>query len=77
MKYSKNFERDWKWYYDNKNIFTFSGSPKKEIKSDFKYSAKEAFYLFDTQGKLVGCIEPKLLQQIFKCKESINFQIKE
>lgn len=77
MKYSKNFERDWEWYFKYKDIFTFSGSPPKEIKQGDKYSAKEAFYLYDSQGKMVDCKEPILLQQIFKCKESINFQIKE
>lgn len=77
MKFSKNFERDWNWYFKYKDIFTFSGSPNKKIEIDLKYSAKEAFYLYDSQGKTVGCVEPKLLQKIFKCKESVNFQIKE
>lgn len=77
MKYSKNFERDWEWYYKYKDIFIFSGSLNKEVNLGFKYSAKECFYLYDTQGKTEDCLEPILLQQIFKCKESINFQIKE
>ena len=77
MKYSKNFERDYNWYLKYKNVFTFSGSPKKEIKQGNKYTAKEAFYLYDTQGKVVDTTEPELLKQIFKCKESINFQIKQ
>lgn len=77
MKFSKNFERDWQWYLENKDVFTFSGSPPKEIKKGNKYTAKEAFYLFDSQGKVVETTEPILLQQIFKCKESINFQVKE
>lgn len=83
MKYSKNFDRDWDWYNKYKDIFTFSGSPNtrhehyKKIKQGNKYTAKEAFYIYDTQGKTLGCAKPELLQQIFKCKESINFQIKE
>lgn len=77
MKYSKNFERDWTWYYKYKDIFTFSGSLPKEIQQGCKYCAKECFYLYDSRGKLEKCSEPKLLQEIFKCKESINFQIKE
>ena len=76
MKFSKNFERDWQWYLENKDVFTFSGSPPKEIKKGNKYTAKKAFYLYDSQGKLVETIEPELLQQIFKCKESINFHIR-
>lgn len=77
MKYSKNFERDWEWYSKYKDVFTFSGSPNKEIKQGDKYTAKEAFYLYDSQGKIVETTEPVLLQKIFKCKESINFMIKE
>lgn len=76
-KYSKNFERDWEWYYNNRSNFTFSGSLPKTINLGFKYSAKEAFYLYDSQGKLVDTLEPKLLQEIFLCKEAINFQIKQ
>ena len=77
MKFSKNFERDYNWYLKYKDIFTFSGSPPKEIKQGDKYTAKEAFYLYDSQGKLVETTEPMLLQEIFKCKEAVNFQIKE
>ena len=77
MKFSKNFERDWEWYCKWKDVFIFSGSPNKEIKQGNTYTAKECFYLHDSQGKLEDCLEPELLQQIFKCKESINFQIKE
>jgi hypothetical protein len=77
MKFSKNFDRDWDWYFKYRDTFTFSGSPPKKIEKGDKYTAKEAFYLYDSQGKLVPTKEPELLQQIFKCKESINFQIKE
>lgn len=77
MKYSKNFERDYNWYLKYKSIFIFSGSPPKKIEIGYKYTAKEAFYLYDSQGKLVSTYEPELLQQIFKCKESVNFQIKQ
>ena len=77
MKFSKNFERDYNWYLKYKDVFAFSGSPQKGIKRGDKYTAKEAFYLFDSQGKTVATVEPELLQQIFKCKEGINFQIKQ
>lgn len=77
MKFSKNFERDYNWYLKYKDVFTFSGSSPKKIETGGKYTAKETFYLYDSQGKLVPTTEPELLQQIFKCKESINFQIKE
>lgn len=77
MKYSKNFERDYDWYLKYKEVFTFSGSPRKKIKEGGLYSAKEAFYLYDSQGKLNPCTETDLLQQILLCKESINFHIKQ
>ena len=77
MKYSKNFQRDYEWYLKYKNEFTFSGSPRKKIEKGEIYTAKECFYLYDSQGKLHPCKEPELLQQIFLCKESINFHIKE
>jgi hypothetical protein len=76
MKFSKNFDRDWDWYLKYKDTFTFSGSPPKKIEKGDKYTAKEAFYLYDSQGKLVPTKEPELLLQIFKCKESINFNIR-
>ncbi len=34
MKFSKNFDRDWNWYFKYKDVFTFSGSPPKEIKKE-------------------------------------------
>lgn len=76
MKYSSNFDRDYNWYFKNKDTFTFSGSIPKKIQLGIK-TAKECFYIFDSQGKLEACSEPKLLQQILLCKESVNFQIKE
>lgn len=76
MKYSKNFERDYFWYLSNKKTFIFSGSPKKELKQGNK-TAKECFYIYDSTGKLEGCSEPQLLQEVLLCKEAINFQIKE
>jgi hypothetical protein len=76
-KYSENFERDYTWYLKYKDIFTFSGSiDTKEYKEGNK-SAKECFYIYDSKGRLEGCSEIELLKQIFKCKESINFQIKQ
>lgn len=78
MKYSENFERDYAWYYKYKNIFHFDGSFDKVFSYDEYegYNAKHCFYMFDSQGKLLTTNEPELLQQIFKCKGSINFHIK-
>ena len=79
MKYSNNFERDWNWYVKYKDDFMFSGSLNRELIVDFDKgsSAKECFFIFDSQGKLKPTNEPELLSKVIKCKESINFQIKE
>lgn len=79
MKYSEKFERDWNWYYKWKDEFTFDGSPasgKVFGNKTFGKSAKECFYIHDSQGKIIPTNEPELLEQIFKCKGSINFHIK-
>lgn len=76
-KYSSNFERDYSWYLKYKDIFTFSGSIDTKIYIEGNNSVKECFFIYDSQGKLKGCNNNNLLKQIFKCKESINFQIKE
>lgn len=77
IKYSKNFERDFNWYLKYKDVFTFSGSEDYKNYTEGNKSVKECFYIYDSTGKLQGCNNNKLLKQIFKCKESINFQIKE
>lgn len=79
MKFSKNFERDWEWYFKYRKHFIFDGSFPKEIEEDIVNgkTAKECFYIFDTHGKLVPTKELELLHEIFKCKGSINFMIKE
>jgi hypothetical protein len=50
-------------------------SEKVAIPKD-KLSAKECFYNIDTNGVLYNCKEPALLKKLFKCKGSINFNIK-
>ena len=77
MKYSEAFERDYDFYMSMLNIMDFDGSLNKVIESDtLGRSAKEAFYLFDSQGKTVPTSEPKLLSKLFKTKGSVNFHIK-
>lgn len=79
MKYSKNFERDWEWYNKYKYVFTFDGATKKEIVEDLVNgkTAKECFYIFDSQGKMPATKDKEQFLHILKCKGSINFQIKE
>lgn len=77
-KYSENFERDWNWYNKYKDEFTFSGALPKDVEFDKDgKTAKECFHRFDSEGKLLPCSEPELLQQIFNCKGAINMMIKE
>lgn len=79
MKYSTNFERDYEWYLKYKHIFTFDGNVNtkdKVVFSETGKSAKECFYVFDSQGKIIPTNEPELLFELHKCKGSINFNIK-
>ena len=39
-------------------------------------SAKECFWLWDSQGRVEPCREPELFKAILKCKGSINLNIK-
>ena len=79
MKFKPNFLRDYNWYFKYKNTFIFDGSFNKEVIEDLEKgkTAQECFYLFDSQGKLYPTKEKKILEDIIKCKGSINFQIKE
>lgn len=79
MKYSKNFERDYDWYLKYKDSFDFDGSidtSDKVIYDENGKTAKECFYRYDSMGKILPTSEPELLFKIYKCKGSINFNIK-
>lgn len=78
-RYSSNFERDYNWYLKHKGNFTFDGTLDTSDKVVFNENGKDAkycFYVFDSQGKVIPTNEPELLFQIYKCKGSINFNIK-
>ena len=80
MKYSKNFERDYEWYFKYKNIFTFDANIETNkfiISSPDGENAKYCFYKKDSEGKVIPTREPDILFKLLKCKGSINFQIKE
>lgn len=79
MKYSSNFNRDFEWYFKYKKEFNFSGSEFNEsliVYDKQGYSAKEAFYIRDSTGKVVPTKHPKLLKKLYMCKASINFHLK-
>ena len=80
MKYSNNFERDYNWYLKYKDVFNFSGSLINKdlvIENIQGISAKDSFYIRDSTGIIKATKEPLLLTEIYKCKESINFHIKQ
>jgi hypothetical protein len=81
MKYSKNFERDYKLYLRLADKFNFSACDIKQKYNKVKYSengvtAKGCFFFIDSNGKYIDCKETDLLFKILNCKASINFHIK-
>lgn len=83
MRFSRRFERDYGFYLRVMNIFNFDGNnhylDKKGnnlIVHDIDgISAKEAFYLYDSDGKILPTSEPELLKNLFRTKASINLHI--
>lgn len=84
MKFSENFERDYKWYLEVSKIFNFDGKVsyynKKGdnliIPSNSGLKAKECFYLYDTRGIIKPTREPEKLKTLLKTKGSVNLHIK-
>lgn len=85
MKYSENFERDFKWFMSVRHIFIFDGCNDYRTKNGdkiIKYSpngvdGKKAFYTYDSMGKVRETKHPNILKTLLKIKGSINLQIKE
>lgn len=78
MRYSKNFERDWTWYLKNRNNFVFSGKNVQSFPYDKNgVDGKKAFFLYDSQGKIVPTRHKTLAERMLKVKASVNFQIKQ
>lgn len=84
MKYSKNFERDYNWYLSVSDIFCFDGAKDYHNKKGIELiqfnkegkTAKECFYLYDTNGIVKPTCEPEELKTLLKTKGSINLHIK-
>ncbi len=77
MRYSERFEEDYAFYLANKDRVNFCGKVlPNTIQDDNGVEVKEAFWMFDTKGKLLPCRDAKLLAQIINCKRSVNWQIK-
>src|SRR5690348_16365156 len=85
MKYSKRFERDYDFYIKNLDFFDFCGKKDSEfvdkngnslvVFDDDGVSAKEAFYGYESFGKILKTKEADLLLRLHKCKASINLHI--
>lgn len=84
MKYSAAFERDFKWYMSMWRIFNFDGASDYTNKKgepvvvyDKKgISGKEAFFHWDSSGKIIPTKHPNLLHRLLKTKGSVNLHIK-
>jgi ribosome biogenesis GTPase A len=79
--FSKAFERDYKFYNLNKDKFSFAGVSVSVMpnitQTKEPISAKKAFYIFDSTGKIVPCNESEEFRKLISCKKSINMQIKQ
>src|SRR5882672_1579770 len=78
-RFSKNFERDYNFYLSNMDNFNFCGTliPKYSAISGGALSAKECFYLIESEGINRPCCDPHLLDRLLLCKAGVNFQIKQ
>lgn len=88
MKYSKNFDAQFDFYFRMKKKFDFSGDylrPKNAstvhdiLTIDYRkdgVDAKQAFFTFESTGKLLPTKHPLLFHSLLKCKASANFHIK-
>ena len=83
-KYSPEFERDFKWYLKMRVMFNFDGSNNyhnKKGQDIIVYdkngvTGKEAFYKWDSNGKILPTKHPNLLHTLLKTKGSVNLHIK-
>lgn len=76
-KYSKGFERDWKFYNDNKDRYNFCGEEIDiAVWSPTGVDAKYAFLKYDSKKEIFPTKEPELLNSILLCKASVNLHIK-
>lgn len=84
MKYSPKFESDYTWFQSISALFCFDGVNEYYNKigkpiivpSSQGVTAKEAFYLYDSQGIIKPTSEPDKLRTLLKTKGSVNLHIK-
>lgn len=84
MKYSQRFIKDITWYLSVRHQFTFDGVKdyiNKRGESLIQYSPTgvtgiQAFFVYDSQGKILPTKHPRLLQTLLRVKGSVNLHIK-
>lgn len=82
--YNANFERDFKWYMSMRHRFNFDGSAgywNKKGENIIQYDkngcdGKEAFFQWDSNGKIKPTKHPNILRTLLKVKGSVNLHIK-
>jgi hypothetical protein len=85
LRYKEKFERDFRWFLSVRHKFSFDGcrdylNKKGEnvIVHDLNgVDGKEAFYRYDSEGKILPTRHPNLLHALLKTKGSVNLHIKE
>jgi hypothetical protein len=83
-KYNDNFNRDFSWYLSMRHKFNFDGSGdyyNKKGENIIQYdkngvSGKEAFFQWDSNGKIKPTKHINILHTLLKVKGSVNLHIK-
>ena len=83
-KYNHNFERDFKWYLSMRHKFNFDGAAgylNKKGEPIIQYDkngvdGKEAFFQWDSNGKIKPTKHPNILHTLLKTKGCTNLHIK-
>lgn len=78
MKYSNNFNSNFKWYLSVRHKFEFSGADMavyNNLYSKNGVSGKEAFYIKESTGKLVPTKHINLFKTLCNIKASISLHI--
>lgn len=83
-KYNANFERDFNWYLSMRHKFNFDGCAEYFNKKGEKIviydkngvNGKDAFFQWDSNGKIKPTKHPNLLHTLLKVKGSANLHIK-
>lgn len=77
MKYSENFNRDFKWFIRMRNTFDFGGKIPEKIAFDINgIDFKKAFHIYDSTGVLKPTKHPIALSKLLLVKGGVNLHAK-